>query len=115
MPEDAPDNKGGADFDVVLVAGKTDDGGGAKVVRARPGRVETGEVRPMKEGMPLVAGEVVRLERRDDAPQLFNVHVEHTVKPAGAKTTHHGPAQVATEDYRESWERTFGRPAKTLN
>lgn len=115
MPDDAPQKKEGGDFDVVMLAGKTDDGDGAKVVRARPGRVETGEVRPLKEGQPLVAGEVVTLEPRKDAPALFNVHVQHTVKPTGQKTDHGGPAQVATPEYRDSWERTFGRPSKQLN
>jgi hypothetical protein len=115
MPDDAPQDNGGGDFDVVMLTGKTEDGDGAKVVRARPGRVETGEVRPMKEGQPIVAGELVTLEPRKDAPALFNVHVQHTVKPAGEKTAHGGPAQVATAEYRDSWERTFGTPSRDLN
>ncbi|HEY1692172.1 MAG TPA: hypothetical protein VGG39_08415 [Polyangiaceae bacterium] len=115
MPDDAPAKPLEGDYDVVMVAGKTDDGDGAKVVRARPGKVEAGEVRAMKDGQPLVAGEIVRLEPRKDAPQLFNVHVEHTVKPAAAKTAHNGPAQVATDEYRESWERTFGPRRSQLN
>jgi hypothetical protein len=115
MPEDTPRKKESGEFDVVMLAGKTDDGEGAQVVRARPGRVETGEVRPMKEGRPLGAGEVVRLEQRKDAPALYDVHVEHDLKPAAAKTAHNGPAQVATDEYRESWDRTFGPPAKSLN
>jgi hypothetical protein len=115
MPEDGPQKKEGGDYDVVMLAGRTDDGEGAQVVRARPGRVEAGEVRPMKEGKPLTAGEVVRLEQRKDAPALFDVHVEHVVKPAAPKTAHNGPAQVATDEYRASWERTFGPPSKLLN
>jgi hypothetical protein len=102
-------------FDVVMIHGKTDDGGGAKVLRARPGRLDAGEVRPMQDGKPLGSGEIVRLERRqrdqgsDDAPALFDVHVEHTLEtPASVRTTDK-PAQVATREYRESWERTFGR------
>jgi len=92
--------------DVVLVGGATEDGRGARVLRAREGRLETGEVRPMTEGRPLGRGEIVRLERRKDteAP-VFDVHVEHVL---GAPTRPAGPAQVATEAYRESWERTFG-------
>lgn len=115
MPDDAPQKKEGGDFDVVMLAGKTDDGDGAKVVRARPGRVETGEVRPLKEGQPLVAGEVVTLEPRKDAPALFDVHVQHTVKPEGKKTAHSGPAQIATEEYRASWDRIFGSKPSELN
>lgn len=115
MPEDGPQKNEGGDYDVVMLAGRTDDGEGAQVLRARPGRVEAGEVRPMKEGRPLTAGEVVRLEQRKDAPALFDVHVEHQVKPATARTAHHGPAQVATDEYRTSWERTFGPTARELN
>ena len=108
MAEGAPkDGAGSESFDVVMVHGKTEDGEGAKVLRARPGRLDAGEVRPMREGKPLGSGEIVRLERRPDTPALFDVHVEHTLE-APAMRGSHGPAQVATPTYRESWERTFG-------
>jgi hypothetical protein len=115
MPDDTPQDKGGGDFDVVMLAGKTEDGGGAKVLRARPGRIEAGEVRPHAEGKPILGGELVRLERREDAPALFDVQVQHASPPAPQKTSHNGPAQVATKDYRDSWERTFGAPNNALN
>ena len=115
MSEDAPQTPEGGAFDVVMLAGKTEDGAGTKVVRARPGRVETGEVRPVKDGTPLVAGELVHLEKRAESPALFDVHVVHEVKPAGAKAPHHGPAQVATDEYRDSWDRTFGTRDTSLN
>ncbi|HEY8089653.1 MAG TPA: hypothetical protein VIF09_17455 [Polyangiaceae bacterium] len=115
MEQDSPQKPEGGAFDVVMLAGKTEDGGGTKVVRARPGRVEAGEVRPVKDGQPIVAGEMVHLEPRKDAPALFDVHVVHEAKPTGAKTVHHGPAQVATDDYRDSWERTFGPRDSRLN
>jgi hypothetical protein len=109
-PPETPSSQKG-EFDVVLMHGATDDGAGTKVLRARPGRIETGEVRPMPDGRPLVpGGEVVRLERRKDAPAFFDVHVECKV-PAGdanAARAASGPAQVATQAYRESWARTFG-------
>ena len=101
-------------FDVVMLHGKTDDGQGARVLRARPGRLEAGEVRPLREGKPMVKGEVVSLSRRQDAPALYDVKVEHRVdappqpQPVSQKSTP-GPAQVATRAYRESWERIFGR------
>jgi hypothetical protein len=106
----SPKDGGDAEaFDVVMMHGPTEDGGGAKVLRARPGRIEAGEVRPMREGKPLTSGEIVRLEKRADAPQLYDVKVEHEVKPAAppVKSTP-GPAQVATTAYRESWDRVFG-------
>jgi hypothetical protein len=116
VPE-KPDKSGGEGLDVVLLHGATEDGEGAKVLRARSGRVEAGEVRPLREGRPLGAGgEVVRLEARKEAPALFNVHVEHVVPGAKDEISpaRSGPAQVATRAYRESWERTFG-PGKSLN
>jgi hypothetical protein len=115
MPDDAPQKNDGGDFDVVMVHGKTPDGEGARVLRARPGRVDAGEVRPMREGKPLTSGEVVRLEPRKDAPALFDVKVEHVVEGPVASPAHGGPAQVATPEYRASWERTFGRGSNALN
>jgi hypothetical protein len=115
MPDDAAQKKDGVDFDVVMPRGKTPDGEGTQVLRARPGRIEAGEVRPMREGKPLTAGEVVSLTQRADAPALFDVKVEHVVESPAAKAAHHGPAQVATPEYRESWERVFGAGTRELN
>ena len=112
MSEGAPENKA-TGFDVVMLHGPTEDGAGSKVLRARPGRLEAGEVRPMVEGKPLTpGGEVVRLERRADAKGLFDVHVDYKVPektdaPASTPSLN-GPAQVATPAYRDSWDRTFG-------
>ncbi|HEY3819639.1 MAG TPA: hypothetical protein VGL81_20865 [Polyangiaceae bacterium] len=115
MPDDAAEKKDAGDFDVVMPHGKTPDGAGTQVIRARPGRLETGEVRPMRDGKPLTAGEVVSLSQRADAPGLFDVKVEHVVEGAAPKGTHAGPAQVATPEYRESWERVFGAGTRELN
>jgi hypothetical protein len=115
-PPETPGTQKG-EFDVVLMHGTTDDGAGTKVLRARPGRIETGEVRPMPDGRPLVpGGEVVRLERRKDAPAFFDVHVECKVPAESAALTRTagGPAQVATQAYRESWARTFGTARRDL-
>jgi hypothetical protein len=121
---DVPEKSDGEELDVVLLAGATDDGEGAKVLRARSGRVEAGEVRPLREGRPLVTGgEVVRLSPRTEAPALYDVRVEHVVEGAVAGDTagepakpaaRSKPAQVATRAYRDSWERTFGA-RKLLN
>jgi hypothetical protein len=108
---DVPEKNPVKALDVVLMHGATEDGEGARVLRARKGRVEAGEVRPLREGRSLVpGGEVVRLEQRKDAPALYDVHVEHVVPGALAKEAEarEGPAQVSTPAYRESWERTFG-------
>jgi hypothetical protein len=114
MASDTPD-KDGDGFDVVLLHGKTTDGEGACVLRARPGKLEAGEVRPLREGRPIVGGgEVVRLSPRAGMPHLYDVDVQCAVPstteappvPGG------GPPQVATRAYRESWERTFGAPRR---
>ncbi|HEX3343998.1 MAG TPA: hypothetical protein VHS09_05465 [Polyangiaceae bacterium] len=115
MPDDAAEKKDAADFDVVMPHGKTADGAGTQVLRARPGRIEAGEVRPMKEGKPLGAGEVVSLKQRADAPALYDVKVEHVVEGSASKAAHAGPAQVATPEYRASWDRVFGAGAHELN
>ena len=109
------EKSGGDPFDVVLLHGKTEDGAGALVLRARPGRLEAGEVRPLQSGRPLVAGaEVVRLAPRGSTPNLYDVKVEYQApgdaddKPTPAALVAGGPAQVATRAYRDSWDRTFG-------
>jgi hypothetical protein len=117
MSSEAPAKKGGADgFDVVLVHGKTADGEGASVLRARPGRIEAGEVRPLREGRSLMGGgEIVRLSARAGTPNVYDVDVQCEIpKDASAPSDGAGPPQVATLAYRESWERTFGMKPKDL-
>jgi hypothetical protein len=108
MSSDPSEKSEGDSFDVVLVHGATGDGEGARVLRARPGQIEAGEVRPLRQGQPLApGGEVVRLTARSGAPCVYDVKVDYEVPtpaPARAAT---GPAQVATPAYRESWDRTF--------
>ena len=114
---EAPAKKAEAEgFDVVLVHGKTADGEGASVLRARPGRIEAGEVRPLRDGQPLTGGgEVVRLAARAGTPNVYDVDVQCEVpKSAAAPSEAAGPPQVATLAYRESWERTFGMKTKDL-
>jgi hypothetical protein len=111
MSSDA--DRGGDDFDVVLFHGATSDVDGSQVRRARPGRVETGEVRPLRAGKPIVPGaQVVQLTPRPKAPGVFDVRVDYEApRESGVSerpAANGGPAQVATHAYRESWERTFG-------
>ena len=103
--------------DVVLLGGPTEDGEGVRVLRARAQArsVEVGEVRPMKEGRPITGGEVVKLVPRPKSPRVCDVEVLAKVSPpsAGAGAAARvGPAQVATREYRDSWERIFGGPEK---
>ena len=90
--------------DVVLLHSPTEDGGGVRVLRARRGEVELGEVRPLAEGKP-ISGEVVTLKPRPEAPRVCDVDVQYAANEARATA---GPAQVATAAYRDNWEATFG-------
>jgi hypothetical protein len=71
----------------------------------------------MEHGRPLVPGaQVVALSPRDGSPHVYDVKVEYeapgrdSTGPSPAATAH-GPAQVASRAYRDSWERTFGPPS----
>jgi hypothetical protein len=97
--------------DVVLLTGPTEDGEGIRVVRARGDQLDAGEVRPLKEGKPLVAGEIVKLAPRPGRPRVCDVHVlakVEEVAPRAAPGRGKGPPKVSSEAYRESWERIFG-------
>ena len=103
--EDAP-----KPLDVALLLGPAPSGDGTAVLRARDGRVEAGVVRELREGRPLHGGEVVRLTPREGAPAVCDVEVHARVPgSAAARPTSFGPAQVASDAYRASWERTFAR------
>jgi hypothetical protein len=97
-------------LDVALLYAPTEDDKGARVVRVRRGRLETGEVRPLPEGRALHGQELVRLRPRDEFPTLCDVEVVCPAERSGSQT--HGPAQVATDQYRHNWERTFGSVGK---
>src|SRR5260370_17160791 len=82
MASDTPDAKDGDGFDVVLMHGKTTDGEGACVLRARPGKLEAGEVRPLREGRPILGGgEVVRLSARAGMPHPYDANCQCAVPP----------------------------------
>ncbi len=94
--------------DVVLLGPPTADGNGVHVLRAREERIEAGELRALQEGRPVV-GEVVSLRPREDNPRICDV--ADSYKPAGAGARK-GPAQVATEAYREGWDEIFAKTKK---
>jgi len=54
--------------DVVLLCNPTPDGEGVNALRARKNRLELAEIRPLREGQPIVAGEVARLKPRQEMP-----------------------------------------------
>lgn len=94
--------------DVVLLGPPTPDGEGVRVLRAREERIETGELRALREGKP-ITGEVVSLEPRKDNPRIYDV--KSSYRPPTAETRK-GPAQVATKSYRDNWDEIFARPEK---
>jgi len=110
MPDDAPAPK--PPTDVVILGGPTNDGEGVRVMRVRDESVGLGEVRPMKDGVP-IAGEVVKLRPRETAPAVCDVEVLHPA-PAPARTGS-GPAKVASDAYRDNWDRVFRAPDRALN
>jgi hypothetical protein len=112
----ASDKAEGAKTDVVLLHSPTDDGKGMRVIRARDGLIEAGEVRPLEEGKA-ITGDVVQLKPRERAPHLCDVSVAYSVPKSAApaaeanpRTPHKKPAQVANATYRDSWDRIFGTP-----
>jgi hypothetical protein len=108
--------------DVVLVHGATEDRKGLRVIRARHDGLEVGEVRPLKEGQA-ISGDVIRLHPRKEAPFLCDVETtfssrpqvqqertapelrvpEEQSAPLGVRSRV-GPAQVATQTYRDNWD-----------
>ena len=70
-------HKKAASPDVALLYAPTDDGHGARVIRARDGALEAGEMRPVRDGQPINHGELVRLSPRSDAPCVCDVEILH--------------------------------------
>lgn len=98
------------DRDVVLMHDKTEDGAGTRVLRFRPGKVEAGELRNLREGSPILGGEVVKLSPRAESPLLWNVSVlldprQHAAEPTAQ---HSGPPRVSSAAYRDNWDAVFG-------
>jgi hypothetical protein len=103
--------------DVALLYAPTDDGAGARILRARRGRLEAGEVRPASDGQPLLGREVVKLHARPDTPRICDVEVVHPGSQA-ERSEPGRPAAVASDEYRANWDRIFGgrrTPAGALN
>ncbi len=91
--------------DVVLVHGRTEDGV-LQGLRKRGDEVSACAMHPLAEGKP-IHGDVVKLSPRPDAPNLFDVEVQHAGPPSRNR-----PAQVATKEYREGWDSIWARRAQ---
>ena len=120
--------------DVVLVHGKTEDGG-YRVLRKKDDGLYLGEMRSATEGKPISpGGELVSLEARDEAPNLFDVKTlwkqpgsessdpaaestasaddEKSAASAAPRLAADGPAQVTTEAYRDGFRAIWGSPRR---
>lgn len=103
--------------DAILIQGVSEDGETIAVLRAREDRVEAGLVRPVKAGQPL-QGELLKLTPRPEFPLLCDVEVqvpEGVVNASGGSDAatpprRGGPAQVATDSYRENWDAIWSKP-----
>lgn len=94
--------------DVALIHGKTAEGD-LRIIRKRDDQLELGMVRPLTHGAP-ITGEVVSLTPRPEFPLLCDVKVELEAQRAAkdiAAPARHGPAQVATDAYRQNWDRIW--------
>lgn len=95
------------DQDVVLLHRPTADGEGVHALRARRNRLELAEIRPLKEGQPILAGEVARLKPREEMPFVCDVEVVYEAPRPPASSAHAGPPRISSETYRRNWDRVF--------
>ncbi len=96
--------------DQALVLGIDPDRSETFILRRRGKKVETGIVRPLQEGKPIL-GDIVRLKPHPEFPPLCEVEtlLKHPDPPA--QSPHRaGPPMVSTEAYRRGWEQVFGAP-----
>jgi hypothetical protein len=101
--------------DVALVHRVTPDGT-VHVIRRRGDQLEAGALQPLREGAP-IQGEVLSLRPRENFPLLCDVDVLYSppaaAKPAPAPAARparrKGPAQVATDEYRDNWDSIWSR------
>lgn len=98
-----------AGTDVALIHGVSPDGA-VQIIRRRGDRVEAGALTPLREGAP-IQGEVVSLRPRPSCPLVCDVDVHYASPRPGsdaptsrAPLGHKGPAQVATDQYRDNWD-----------
>jgi hypothetical protein len=116
--------------DLVLVHGRTEDGAGVNVIRARQERLEFGTLRPLEHGKPIHSGEVVKLRPTAECPLIFEAETQFraddptasvpsgedaapqkSTPPAAPRLTA-GPAKVASPNYRRNWDAIWKRPSR---
>jgi hypothetical protein len=126
LPEARPATQASASAsspkDIALIHGVTPDGG-LRIIRRRGDTLEAGAVHPIKEGAP-IHGEVVCLKPRPECPVVCDVEVQYApprqvpaeavarAMPAPSAPSRKGPAQVATEAYRDNWDSIWSSSKK---
>lgn len=95
------------DQDVVFLCSPTADGEGVNALRARRDRLELTEIRPLREGQPILTGEVARLKPREEMPLVCDVEVTYQAPRPPASSAHAGPPRISSETYRRNWDRAF--------
>jgi len=103
--------------DLALVYGPADDGEGFKVLRKRvqSDNLETGVIRPLKQGRA-IHGEVVQMKQRPESPLVFDMETDAELSSPPPNDSvresrdggRNGPAQVATDKYRQGWDGIWG-------
>jgi len=97
--------------DIAMVVAASADAQQLAVLRKRGEELSTAILRPAKQGQPL-HGELVRLRPREGERNLYDV--ESIFQGPRDRAGDRGrPAQVATDEYRDGWDRLFKarRPA----
>ena len=82
------------------------------MLRSRPGRLDIGEVRPVKDGQDISYSEIVRLKPWEETPAVADVEVLYSHKEETGQehpdSNRQGPPRVSTESYRRKWDSIFG-------
>jgi hypothetical protein len=104
--------------DVALIHAVGSDGS-VHVLRRRGDQMEAGALSPVREGKP-IHGELVSLKPRSSCPLLCDVQVHYRPPPSEPKVRargtarRKGPAQVATDRYRDNWESIWSQKKRDV-
>jgi len=109
--DSAADTDAALDGDVALAVGRDEHGVHILRRRSAAAPVEAGILTPLREGKP-IAGEVVSLRPRPEAPFVFDVKSEFEGTEEAPRPSGDGPAQVANDAYRRGWDAVWGGPRR---
>ncbi len=98
--------------DLAILAGPTEDGKGARMLRLKQGELSAGELRPVREGQPLGKQELVRLHPLHARSPVCEVEVLHAPQRETETHPRNGPARVSNRRYRHNWSHVFAPPGK---